>query len=44
MQRHEFDIPISAAEQPDLLDVAGYYQRGAGVFPVDGGGYAFLSH
>jgi len=32
IQRNEFGIPISAAEQPDLLDVEGCYQRGTGGF------------
>jgi GNAT superfamily N-acetyltransferase len=34
IQREEFGIDITAAEQPDLLDVVGHYQRGAGGFWV----------
>jgi len=39
IQQREFGIAITAAEQPDLLDVPGHYQRGAGNFWValDGG-------
>jgi N-acetylglutamate synthase-like GNAT family acetyltransferase len=32
IQRQEFGIPITYDEQPDLRDIAGYYQRGAGNF------------
>ncbi|MFN8569076.1 MAG: GNAT family N-acetyltransferase [Kouleothrix sp.] len=34
IQREEFGIPISAADQPDLRDIAGFYQCGAGNFWV----------
>jgi N-acetylglutamate synthase-like GNAT family acetyltransferase len=34
IQRHEFGLDIHAADQPDLLDVASYYQHGAGNFWV----------
>ncbi len=34
IQRDEFGIPITLAEQPDLLDIAGFYQRGSGNFWV----------
>ncbi len=34
IQRDEFGIPISAEEQPDLLDVPRHYQRGTGNFWV----------
>jgi N-acetylglutamate synthase-like GNAT family acetyltransferase len=39
VQRDEFGLDTSALGQPDLLDVAGYYQSGAGNFWValDGG-------
>ena len=39
IQREEFGIPITLAEQPDLADIRGFYQRGAGNFWValDGG-------
>lgn len=39
IQREEFGVPITLADQPDLLDVPGFYQRGAGGFWValDGG-------
>jgi len=30
IQREEFGIPITLADQPDLTDIPGYYQRGAG--------------
>ncbi|MEA1676323.1 GNAT family N-acetyltransferase [Nitrospirillum sp. BR 11163] len=38
IQRQEFDIPITYAEQPDLRDIPGFYQQGAGEFwvAVDG--------
>ena len=32
IQREEFGIPISAADQPDLLDVPGHFQCGKGGF------------
>jgi N-acetylglutamate synthase-like GNAT family acetyltransferase len=32
IQQDEFGIPITLDEQPDLADVAGFYQRGAGNF------------
>ena len=39
IQRGEFGLPISREDQPDLLDVAGFYRRGNGEFWVaDGGG------
>jgi GNAT superfamily N-acetyltransferase len=34
IQREEFGIPISLADQPDLADIPGFYQRGAGNFWV----------
>ncbi len=34
IQRDEFGIPITLEEQPDLLDIAGFYQRGSGSFWV----------
>lgn len=34
IQREEFQLPITAADQPDLLDVPGYYRRGCGGFWV----------
>ncbi|MEC4590723.1 GNAT family N-acetyltransferase [Nitrospirillum amazonense] len=34
IQREEFDIPITYAEQPDLRDIPGFYQQGAGEFWV----------
>jgi N-acetylglutamate synthase-like GNAT family acetyltransferase len=34
IQRSEFDIPITLDAQPDLLDVPGFYQQGAGNFWV----------
>ena len=34
IQREEFGIPITRADQPDLADISGYYQRGAGNFWV----------
>jgi len=33
-QNVEFNVPITLADQPDLLDVANVYQRGAGNFWV----------
>lgn len=32
IQREEFAIPITAADQPDLADIPGWYQTGAGQF------------
>ena len=32
IQRSEFDIPITYEQQPDLLDIPGFYQRDAGDF------------
>lgn len=32
IQREEFDIPITAEDQPDLRDIPGYYQHGSGNF------------
>ena len=34
IQRDEFGIPITLEDQPDLDDIAAYYQRGAGNFWV----------
>ena len=34
IQREEFEIPITLAQQPDLADIAGYYQKGVGNFWV----------
>jgi len=34
IQREEFGISITLAEQPDLADIPGFYQRGAGNFWV----------
>jgi N-acetylglutamate synthase-like GNAT family acetyltransferase len=34
IQRNEFEIPITLEEQPDLRDIAGFYQRGSGGFWV----------
>lgn len=34
IQRIEFDIPISLEAQPDLQDIAGFYQKGLGNFWV----------
>ncbi|MDZ5647974.1 GNAT family N-acetyltransferase [Nitrospirillum sp. BR 11828] len=34
IQREEFGIPISYEEQPDLRDIPGFYQTGAGQFWV----------
>ena len=34
IQRGEFGLAITAEDQPDLADVAAYYQRGAGEFWV----------
>jgi N-acetylglutamate synthase-like GNAT family acetyltransferase len=32
IQRDEFQIPITLEDQPDLQDIPGFYQRGAGNF------------
>jgi N-acetylglutamate synthase-like GNAT family acetyltransferase len=32
IQREEFGIAITYQDQPDLLDIAGFYQKGAGQF------------
>jgi len=32
IQQLEFEIPVSLETQPDLLDIAGFYQRGSGNF------------
>nr|WP_314545574.1 GNAT family N-acetyltransferase [uncultured Massilia sp.] len=32
IQQAEFGIPITLADQPDLLDIAGFYQQGSGGF------------
>lgn len=34
IQQEEFDLPISLSQQPDLLDIDGFYRRGAGEFWV----------
>ena len=34
IQQHEFGIPITLEAQPDLADIAGFYQRGNGNFWV----------
>ena len=34
IQREEFGLPIALADQPDLLDLAGFYGRGASRFWV----------
>jgi N-acetylglutamate synthase-like GNAT family acetyltransferase len=34
IQRDEFQIPITLEDQPDLLDIPNFYQRGAGNFWV----------
>ena len=34
IQRGEFDIEITAEQQPDLADIPGFYQRGCGNFWV----------
>ncbi len=34
IQRQEFDIPITLADQPDLADITGFYGHGAGGFWV----------
>ena len=34
IQRGEFDLPITLADQPDLLDVPNFYQAGTGQFWV----------
>jgi N-acetylglutamate synthase-like GNAT family acetyltransferase len=34
IQREEFGIPITLGDQPDLADIPGFYQRGAGNFWV----------
>jgi GNAT superfamily N-acetyltransferase len=34
IQRDEFGFPVSADQQPDLLDVAGHYRSGSGNFWV----------
>ena len=52
IQREEFAIPITLAEQPDLADIEGAYRKGAGEFWVaeagnlsaHGRGHAVLRH
>lgn len=34
IQQQEFALPVAAADQPDLLDIATHYQRGGGGFWV----------
>lgn len=42
IQQDEFGIPITLEDQPDLLDIAGYYQTGAGDFWVARAGGAIV--
>lgn len=37
IQREEFGVPVTLADQPDLLDIAGFYQ-------VDGGEFWLAKH
>jgi hypothetical protein len=32
IQRREFGIPVTLDTQPDLIDVAGFFRKGAGEF------------
>lgn len=32
IQQIEFGVPVSLADQPDLMDIPGFYQKGAGNF------------
>ena len=34
IQRDEFGVPITVDDQPDLLDIPGFYQQGSGNFWV----------
>lgn len=34
IQQNEFGVPVTLEAQPDLLDIPGFYQRGAGNFWV----------
>ncbi len=34
IQQNEFNLPITAEDQPDLADITGFYQRGCGNFWV----------
>ena len=34
IQRQEFALPVTAADQPDLADIDGFYRRGVGEFWV----------
>ncbi|PPC78214.1 GNAT family N-acetyltransferase [Pokkaliibacter plantistimulans] len=34
IQQQEFDIPVTLADQPDLLDIPNFYQHGTGNFWV----------
>jgi len=34
IQQREFNIPITAEDQPDLLDIPNYYQKNCGIFWV----------
>ena len=34
IQTEEFNVPISLDQQPDLLDISGFYQKGVGNFWV----------
>src|SRR3954471_21423064 len=34
IQRDEFGVPITVEDQPDLLDIPGFYQQGRGNFWV----------
>lgn len=43
IQRDEFGIPITAEDQPDLLDVPRHYQKGGGNFWVAADGGAIVA-
>ena len=43
IQREEFDIPITAKDQPDLQDIPSFYQTGTGNFWVAAAGGGVLS-
>lgn len=34
IQRGEFGVPVTIDDQPDLLDIPGFYQTGSGLFHV----------
>lgn len=42
IQRHEFGIPLTLADQPDLGDVAGYFRHGRGGFWVAASGTSIV--